>query len=126
MTGWQRLQSLPNCHFLGYRPYDELPAYMRASDVALVPYLRSEHTDSVYPLKLIEYLAAGLPVAATPLDAFRARPDLPVRLGATATEFAEAIARAGVETTERAERAATVASFSWDTMLCRMLELAVR
>ncbi len=57
----------PNVHILGPRPYVDLPAYVQAFDVALIPYVLNQHTLSVDPLKLLEYLASGRPVVSTPL-----------------------------------------------------------
>lgn len=59
--------TLPNVHILGPRPYADLPAYVQAFDVGLIPYVLNDWTRSVDPLKLLEYLAAGLPVVTTPL-----------------------------------------------------------
>lgn len=56
---------LPNCHFLGLRPRSELPGYLKAFDVATIPFVYSEQTRHIYPLKANEYLAAGKPVVMT-------------------------------------------------------------
>jgi hypothetical protein len=56
---------LPNVHVLGPRPYADLPAYVQAFDVGLIPYVLNEWTRAVDPLKLLEYLAAGIPVVTT-------------------------------------------------------------
>ena len=61
---------LPNVHLLGPRPYAALPQYLRAFRVGLIPYRVTEYTRYCSPLKLHEYLAAGLPVVATDLPAF--------------------------------------------------------
>jgi glycosyltransferase involved in cell wall biosynthesis len=61
------LRELPNVHILGRRPYDSLPAYCRSFDVAILPFVVGELTIAANPLKLREYLAAGLPVVSTPL-----------------------------------------------------------
>lgn len=61
----------PNIHRLGARPYDVLPAYVQAFDVGIIPYLRNAWTESVDPLKLLEYLAAGIPVITTDLPEVR-------------------------------------------------------
>jgi glycosyltransferase involved in cell wall biosynthesis len=58
---------LPNVHFLGRKPYEDLPAYCRGFDVGLIPFKINELTLAVNPIKLREYLAAGLPVVSTPL-----------------------------------------------------------
>ncbi len=57
-----------NVHVLGPVPYDELPAHLQAADVGIVPYRRSEFNDASCPLKVYEYLAAGLPVVAAAVD----------------------------------------------------------
>lgn len=49
----------------GRRPYAALPAYCKAFDVALLPFVKNELTENANPLKLREYLAAGLPVVST-------------------------------------------------------------
>ena len=43
----------------------ELPDVLRAADAGLIPYARNELTESIFPMKVYEYLAAGLPVVAT-------------------------------------------------------------
>ena len=61
------LQELPNVHLLGRKPYTQLPAYCKGWDVALMPFVTNELTLCANPLKVREYLAAGLPVVSTPL-----------------------------------------------------------
>jgi glycosyltransferase involved in cell wall biosynthesis len=61
------LEKLPNVHLLGRRPYEALPAYCKGFDVALIPYLESDQLPFRNPIKLREYLAAGLPVVSTPV-----------------------------------------------------------
>jgi len=63
------LTAEPNIHLLGPRRYSELPDMLRAADAGLIPYARNELTASIFPMKVYEYLAAGLPVIATPLPA---------------------------------------------------------
>lgn len=66
-----RLALRANVHRLGWRPYDALPRYMGGLDVALLPQLINDYTQAMFPMKFFEYLAAGLPVVSTPLDAIR-------------------------------------------------------
>lgn len=61
------LTDLPNVHWLGQKQFSELPAYCAAFDVALIPMKMNELTLNVNPLKLKEYLAAGVPVVSAPL-----------------------------------------------------------
>lgn len=51
-----------NIYFLGVKPFEKLPCYNQAFDVAIIPFIINELTRSSNPLKLFEYLASGLPV----------------------------------------------------------------
>jgi glycosyltransferase involved in cell wall biosynthesis len=62
-----RLLAEPRIRWLGQKPFAELPAYAAAFDVALVPFVRNELTAAVNPIKLLEYLSAGVQVVATSL-----------------------------------------------------------
>ena len=61
------LDGVKNIHRLGRKPYADLPAYCKGFDVALNPFMINHLTQSVNPLKVREYLAAGLPVVSTNL-----------------------------------------------------------
>jgi glycosyltransferase involved in cell wall biosynthesis len=83
----------PNVHILGHRPYPLLPAYVQAFDVGLIPYALSDYTRAVDPLKLLEYLAAGVPVVSTDLpEAHKYREQ--VAICPDSDSFIDAIARA--------------------------------
>jgi teichuronic acid biosynthesis glycosyltransferase TuaH len=60
-----------NVHWVGPKPYDALPGYLRLIDVGLVPYQDSAFNRGSFPLKTLEYLAAGRAVVATDLPAAR-------------------------------------------------------
>ena len=60
-----RLRRHPNIHLLGRKPYRELPGYARAFDVGICPFVTNELTRNINPIKLREYLSAGLPVVAS-------------------------------------------------------------
>ncbi len=64
-----RLAQRPNAHFLGWHAYADLPSYLRGADAALLPQQINDYTRSMFPMKFFEYLAAGLPIIATPLPA---------------------------------------------------------
>jgi glycosyltransferase involved in cell wall biosynthesis len=66
-TNISSLQSLSNVHMLGRKPYADLPAYCKGFDVALMPFRINELTLNSNPLKVREYLAAGLPVVSSPI-----------------------------------------------------------
>ena len=64
---WSDSRSFTNVRWLGPKPYSELPRYVAAFDVGLIPYVENDYTRSCFPLKLYEYLAAGKPVVASGL-----------------------------------------------------------
>ncbi len=112
------LAGLRNVHVLGHRPYARLPEYLRAFDVALLPFVCNDLTRHANPLKLREYLAAGLPVVATPLPEVAKFEGL-VSLAATADEYIRQINTLldqGVvgPSLDRSEK---VAGESWDSKL---------
>lgn len=65
------LDGIPNIHFLGRQPYADLPNYCKGFDVALNPFEISELTLAANPLKVREYLAAGLTVVSTDIPEVR-------------------------------------------------------
>ncbi len=60
--------TLPNVHLLGQRAYEDVPNYMAACDVLIMPWQRNDWIKSCNPIKLKEYLAVGRPVVTTPFD----------------------------------------------------------
>lgn len=56
-----------NVHFLGLKAQSELLAYVARFDVGIIPFVVSDVTHAVSPLKAYEYLAAGVSVATPPL-----------------------------------------------------------
>jgi glycosyltransferase involved in cell wall biosynthesis len=117
LTNISALEALPNVHLLGARPYASLPEVLRGADVALVPYAINELTRSVFPMKVFEYLAAGLPVVTTPLPALNATSGVIVAADAAAT--VEAVERALAQDGPEARRARSLAvqGNSWDARL---------
>jgi glycosyltransferase involved in cell wall biosynthesis len=96
-TDTSALRELPNVHLLGRRSYQSLPSYCKVFDVAILPFVVNELTLAANPLKLREYLAAGLPVVATPLPEVLKLSAL-VRMARTPEEFlhqTEALLREG-------------------------------
>ena len=59
------LPQAANIHYLGPKPYAELPSYLAGWDVALLPFARNDATRYISPTKTPEYLAAGKPVVST-------------------------------------------------------------
>jgi teichuronic acid biosynthesis glycosyltransferase TuaH len=64
-----RLVQRPNVQWVGPRAFEELPSYLRHVDVGLVPYTDTPFNHASFPLKALEYLAAGRPVLSTDIGA---------------------------------------------------------
>ncbi|MCC6452282.1 MAG: glycosyltransferase [Acidobacteria bacterium] len=79
------LRRIANVHIVGRKPYGELPAYCAAFDVAINPFVINELTLAANPLKVREYLAAGLPVVSTDIPEVRVLED--VLVGETSDDF---------------------------------------
>ena len=57
----------PNIHWLGGKPYSELPEYIGGWDIGFMPFARNDATRFISPTKTPEFLAAGVPVVSTPI-----------------------------------------------------------
>lgn len=119
-----RLETLPNVRWVGAKPYGELPRYVAAFDVALIPYLVNGYTESCFPLKLYEYLAAGKPVVASGVPALGGmEPDVVL-----AEEHDAFIAAVDAALEHRSEdgvsrRMAVAARNTWESRTEKLLEL---
>lgn len=90
---FERLASRRNVAHVGALPFEDLPPYLKAIDVGLVPYSDTTFNRGSFPLKTLEYLAAGRPVVATPLPAVKWLGTDLVDTAATPPEFAAAVLR---------------------------------
>ena len=115
LIGTSALDRLPNVHLLGRRPYEALPAYCKGFDVALIPYLVSDQLPFRNPIKLREYLAAGLPIVSTPVPEVDHYAHSCARV-ASAEEMVEAVeaALATDSAERRVERSLSIADETWE------------
>lgn len=62
-----------NVTVLGYRPHDEVPAYLQLADVLVLPNTARDRRSRYFtsPLKLFEYMAAGKPIVASSVPSSR-------------------------------------------------------
>ncbi|MGY1727509.1 glycosyltransferase [Geodermatophilus sp. SYSU D01062] len=120
-----RFDRYPNVHWLGHRPYESIPAYGSAFDVAVMPWQDNSWIAHANPIKLKEYLALGLPVVSTDfaeLADYRDR----VRVARTPDEFVAAVRRTladGGPSTPDALRQ-SVLDCSWDSRASTLIERA--
>ena len=111
-TDTKVLEQEPNIHLLGRKTYESLPGYCKGFDVALMPFRINELTLNANPLKVREYLAAGLPVVSTAI------PEVEVlglcRIGTDRESFVREVEIALQEPGPSGERSERVRSESWD------------
>jgi UDP-galactopyranose mutase len=113
--------SEPNFHYLGPKPYERLPEYLRAFDVCLIPWLVNNLTKYMSPTKTPEYLAAGRPVVSTPIPDVMADYSQEALVASTPQEFVAACTTALMRGTGPAAKPPQ--SRTWDETAARMLEL---
>ena len=116
--------SAPNVHFLGSKPYDSLPRYIRQFDVCVLPW-REGNTFTSYgsAIKVREYLATGKPVVIAPLYEYLELPGLRFYRG---TEEFIAQIEAALKTDAPAlaeQRQAVVKDGTWDDRACQLAVL---
>ncbi|MGN6188750.1 MAG: glycosyltransferase [Conexibacter sp.] len=119
-TDVSALAAEPNVHLLGARGYDELPDVLRGADAGLIPYARNPLTDGIFPMKVYEYLAAGLPVVATPLPSIAGVAEVATAADAAGLAALLDDALAHDDPTRRAERSRAAAAHSWDARLAEI------
>ena len=105
----------PNVHFLGPKPYQQLPEYVRHFDVCVLPWkLSSVFTSYGSAIKVREYMATGKPVVMAPLYEYLNAPGL--RFYHAADEFIAAVEQALAHDTavDRDRRQAFVRDCTWD------------
>lgn len=78
-----------NVQWVGAKRFDELPSYLRAIDVGLTPYGDSAFNHASFPLKTLEYLAAGRGAVVSDLPAHRWLDTPHVHIARTPQEFAD-------------------------------------
>jgi glycosyltransferase involved in cell wall biosynthesis len=105
----------PNVHFVGSKPYAELPRYLRHIDVCVLPW-RQNHVFTSYgsAIKVREYLASGKPVVISPLYEYSRVPG--IRTYHSTQEFIAAVEDALQHDTEydREVRQSAVRGCTWD------------
>lgn len=122
----QSLLTRPNVAWVGPKPFADLPSYQRAIDVGLVPYTHCAFNEASFPLKTLEYLAAGRPVVSTDLPATRWLDTCLVAVADDPASFAGAVERLANEPRSPAAVAARrrfAARHSWEVRARQLAEV---
>ncbi|WP_029272510.1 glycosyltransferase [Flavobacterium sp. KJJ] len=80
-----------NIYYLGMKSYNELPNYLKAFDIAMMPFAINDATKYISPTKTLEYMAAGKPIISTKIHDVERDYSNCVSLVENADEFTDAI-----------------------------------
>ena len=118
----KKLAAHENIHITGPVPYAEIAGVMAQFDVCIVPHVETTFTNSLNPLKLWEYLAAGKPIVSTNVAGFSSYPRL-CRIASGVDAFARACGKAlGENGAHQAERRTEARKHSWDQRIEVLLQ----
>lgn len=117
-----KYRAIPNMHFLGRKSYQELPAYCRHFDVGLISFKVNQLTRAVNPIKLREYLAAGLPVISTSMPEVKLYENL-IEIVNSPAEFEAAVEKClTAAESDRAARLTAMARETWSQKVEQICE----
>ncbi|NPV45579.1 MAG: glycosyltransferase [Armatimonadetes bacterium] len=119
-----RLNTRTNVRFLGLKPRNSLPTYLRQFDVTLCPFRKDNYFQCARPLKILEYLSAGKPVVTTPLHAISDLADV-LYLASSPDETIAALKKALSEASDPeliSRRLQRAAENDWDVLTSKTAE----
>jgi glycosyltransferase involved in cell wall biosynthesis len=121
----RELPRAENLHWLGQRDYADLPRYVKAFDVCLMPFALNEATEYINPTKTLEYMAAGKPIVSTAVADVVHNFTPVVRVAGTRAEFVDLATQVASSPepalVERGLRMAREAT--WESIVARMRSL---
>lgn len=127
MCSMSRFEKHDNVHWVDFQPYEEIPAWGSAFDVALMPWQRNEWIRHCNPIKLKEYLALGLDIVSTDFPEIENYTDC-VRVTRDSESFVAAIRESlddGPLATPESQRA-RVEGATWDARVVELIDASTR
>jgi glycosyltransferase involved in cell wall biosynthesis len=119
------LPQAPNIHYTGQRSYDELPGYLKAFDVCLIPFADNEATRYLSPTKTLEYFAGLKPIVSSPVADVVEHYSRMVRIARSPDEYVSQVRAALTE--DNRERLAqgleAARAHTWDSIVAQMSDL---
>jgi len=118
------LGQMTNVYFLGRKEIEQVPYYVKAFDVCLIPYKVNERAENASPLKLYDYMALGKPIVTTDFPAAKAFSDV-VYIANSEKEFTHYV---GVALSEQGgslflKRRRVAAKHTWEDRVEQLSEL---
>jgi glycosyltransferase involved in cell wall biosynthesis len=107
---------------LGPRPYEEIPAWMQALDVGVIPFRANDpYVQGINPNKVYQYLASGRPVVTTPVLDLEPQPPL-LQYATGAAAMTAAVHRALDTPVDGAACRGLALPYDWDALAGRMVD----
>lgn len=125
--GLRRLLGLPNVTWLGVKRPEAIPGIMKLMDIGLIPYRSTAFNAGAFPLKFMEYLAAGLPVVGCGAPAIEQYAQDGVYIGTDGTPatFIAACRKALTWTNSTHRRVGIAQANDWGTKLAFMHDTVI-
>jgi glycosyltransferase involved in cell wall biosynthesis len=118
------LPRVPNIHYLGMKSYEELPAYLKAFDISMMPFAINDATKYISPTKTLEYMAAGKPIISTMIKDVVRDFSHCVHLIETPEQFCAAISKSSFSLNHSKTAYRTILkATSWDATTAKMNSL---
>lgn len=112
-----------NIHYLGEQDFTDLPGFCKGADVGIIPFVDTKLTQNCNPLKLPEYVAAGLPVVSTPIPSVIELYAQDAAVAGNAEEFVKQCELALLKTkVQKLTRAQAMKEHSWDNRVNLILK----
>ena len=110
----REFKKYPNMHNLGFKENKLLPRYINAMDVCIIPYHTEGFNRYIFPMKILEYLAAGKPVVSTYLPELEEFREV-IKLSNERNDFLGNIeSLLSADSREMAKRREAVLAMSWE------------
>jgi glycosyltransferase involved in cell wall biosynthesis len=125
-----RDRQLQNVHFIGYLEQSQLASLLQAADILLYPHLSGEAANFTSPMKLFDYIAAGVPIVATRIPPLKEFPDLEGFAAWCEPDNPQDLARSIQQVLERYPRPAggysqnfdRIRQFSWENRILKTID----
>lgn len=113
-----------NVHFLREKPYQELPGYIKAFDICMIPYSINKYTKYSFPLKVHEFLATGKPVVTTVLPSVMDLSDV-LKIASGYEQFVQFLEEAlgGDSPKAKAQRLKVARENTWEHRVKQLLNI---
>ena len=119
------LEKYENLYMLGSRRIEMLPSYLKFCQCAIIPFIRNGFTKSIYPLKINEYLANGMPTVTTAFSDSMIEFENIISVCNSSKDFINAVEKGVIEDSEslKIERIKYASNNSWESRAKQFWEI---